>query len=116
MLFGLAFLMKQPGILFARFGGLYLVKSEYRDGRLDWRGLAAKTAALVVGTILPFAVTCVVLLAAGSFQKFWFWTFLFSREYGSIIASRTGSHYFRINAAQVVKPAFWIWAIAGVGA
>src|ERR1035438_3304131 len=115
VLLGLAFLMKQPGIMFAVFGGLYLVKSEYRDGRLDWRGLAPKTGAFVLGLVLPFAVTCLALLAAGSFHKFWFWTFLYSQEYASIIGVREGLHLFRLNAAQVVKPAFWIWAIAGVG-
>ena len=70
---------------------------------------------LVLGTILPFALTCLVLLAAGSFQKFWFWTFLYSREYASLIGIAEGIHYFRITAAQVVKPALWIWAIAAVG-
>ena len=115
VLFGLAFLMKQPGILFAVFGGLYLVKSAYRDGALDWRGLAPKAGAFVLGTILPFAVTCLVLFAAGSFHRFWFWTFQYSREYASIVGFREGLDYFRLNAAQVVKPAFWIWAIAGIG-
>src|SRR5664280_2944882 len=115
VLLGLAFLMKQPGIMFAVFGGLYLVKSEYRDGRLDWRDLAPKAGAFVLGSILPFAVTCLALLGAGSFHKFWFWTFLYSQEYASIIGIREGLHLFRLNAAQVVGPAFWIWAIAGVG-
>src|ERR1017187_6599958 len=115
VLLGLAFLMKQPGIMFAVFGGLYLVKSEYRDGRLDWRDLAPKAGAFVLGSILPFAVTFLALLAAGSFHKFWFWTVLYSQEYASIIGVREGLHLFRLNAAQVVKPAFWIWAIAGVG-
>ena len=114
-LFGLAFLMKQPGILFAIFGILYLAKSEYHDGRLDWRGLMPKAGALVLGTLLPFAVTCLVLVAAGGFQKFWFWTFAYSREYGAIIGLREGLHNFRLMFAQVVKPGFWIWAIAGVG-
>jgi hypothetical protein len=115
VLLGLALLMKQPGILFAVFGGLYLAKSEYRDGRLDWRALAPKAGALVLGTVLPFAVTCLALFAAGSFQKFWFWTFLYSREYASIIGIREGAHYFLLFAAEVVRPACWIWAIAGVG-
>ncbi len=115
VLFGLAFLMKQPGILFAIFGGLYLAKTEYRDGRLDWRGLAPKAGAFVLGSILPFAVTCLVLFAAGTFQKFWFWTFLYSQKYASIIGIREGVHYFRLFAPEVVRPAFWIWAIAAVG-
>lgn len=115
VLFGLAFLMKQPGVMFGIFGGLYLVKSEYRDGRLDGRGLAPRAGALVLGSVLPFAVTCLALLAAGSFHKFWFWTFQYSREYASIVSVGYGLQLFRLNAAQVVKPAFWIWAIAGVG-
>lgn len=115
VLLGLAFLMKQPGILFAVFSGLYLAKTEYRDGRLDWRALAPKAGALVLGTVLPFAVTCLALFAAGSFPKFWFWTFLYSREYASLLGIREGLLTFRVTAAQVVRPAFWIWAIAGVG-
>jgi hypothetical protein len=115
VLLGLAFLMKQPGILFAVFCGLYLVKSAYRDGRLDWRGLAPKAGAFVLGTVLPFAVTCLALFAAGNFHKFWFWTFLYSREYASLVGIGEGAHYFRLFAAEVVRPAFWIWAIAGVG-
>jgi 4-amino-4-deoxy-L-arabinose transferase-like glycosyltransferase len=115
VLLGLAFLMKQPGVMFGVFGGLYLVKSEYRDGRLDWRGLAPKAGALVLGSVLPFAVTCLALLAAGSFHKFWFWTVQYSREYGSIVSVGEGLRLLQYNAALVVKPAFWIWAIAGVG-
>jgi hypothetical protein len=115
VLLGLAFLMKQPGVMFGIFGALYLVKSEYRDGRLDWRGLAPKAGALVLGSVLPFAVTCVALLAAGSFHKFWFWTFQYSREYASIVSVGYGLQLLQYNAALVIKPAFWIWAIAGVG-
>jgi len=115
LLLGLAFLMKQPGILFAVFGGLYLVKNEYRDRRLDWRALASKAGAFALGTVLPFAVTCLALIAAGSLQKFWFWTFLYSREYASIVGIKEGLHYFLLFAGEVVRPACWIWAIAGVG-
>ncbi len=115
VLFGMAFLMKQPGVMFGIFGGLYLVKSAYRDGRLDWRGLAPRAAALVLGSVLPFAVTCLALLAAGSFHKFWFWTFQYSREYASIVSVGYGLQLLQYNAALVIKPAFWIWAIAGVG-
>jgi Dolichyl-phosphate-mannose-protein mannosyltransferase len=115
LLLGLAFLMKQPGILFAVFGFLYLFGSEYRENRLNWRGLTPKAGALLLGTVLPFAATCLVLFAAGSFNKFWFWTFLYSREYASIIEVGEGLRYFRMNAHQVVRPAFCIWAIAALG-
>ncbi len=115
LLLGLAFLMKQPGIMFVVFGGLFLVKSEYRDGRLDWRSLAPKGGAFALGALLPFAVTCLALFAAGAFHKFWFWTFEYSRVYGSIIGIREGAYNFRVSGGQAVKPAFWIWVIAGAG-
>jgi 4-amino-4-deoxy-L-arabinose transferase-like glycosyltransferase len=115
LLLGLAFLMKQPGILLAVFGGLYLVKSEYRDGRFDWRALRWKVGAFALGTVLPFAVTCLALLAAGSFQKFWFWTVSYSREYGSVVGIMEGVRYFLMFAPAVIRPAWLVWAIAGIG-
>jgi hypothetical protein len=115
LLFGLAFLMKQPGIFFAVFGILYLINVEYRHGPRVRRSLTPKAGAFVVGVVLPFAATCLALFAAGSFHKFWFWTFQYSREYASIIGAKEGLDYFRQNLAEVTKPAFWIWVIAGVG-
>ena len=115
VLLGLAFLMKQPGILFAIFGGVYLVRSEYREGRIEWRDLTQRVLAFALGVVLPFAVTCLAFFATGNFPKFWFWTFTYAHEYASVIGITEGLHLFRLTTAQVIRPALWIWAIAAVG-
>ena len=82
LLLGLAFLMKQPGLSFLLFAGVYLVQCKAKPP-LAWKGLAAGLGALILGSALPFSVTCLLMLRSGLFQKFWFWTFLYAREYGS---------------------------------
>ena len=87
LLLGLAFVMKQPGILFLLFGGVYLLQARLRSpGR--WKGLASSLGALALGGALPFAVTCLLMLKAGVFQKFWFWTFSYSSQYASRVTTQ----------------------------
>lgn len=109
--FGLAFLMKQPGIVFAVFGFIYWLWSE----RARTSGqLALGSAILVAGIAAPFALTCFILYHAGVFREFWFWTFSYARAYGSILNWRDGWHELRVVGPWVVRP-FVIWEIAFVG-
>ena len=80
--FGLAFLMKQPGIFFAIFGGLYLCLREW-PGPDQRRTFVGKLAAYSAGAIVPYALTCLILWRAGVFAKFWFWTVSYARAYGT---------------------------------
>ena len=111
--FGLAFLMKQPGILFAVFAGLYWLWGEWKRP-LSWRNLAVRGGALFGGLILPFGLTCLILLRAGVFSSFWFWTWSYAREYGSIITLREAWPMLRASLPWVVRP-FVIWEIVAVG-
>ena len=112
---GVAFLMKQPGILFAVFGAVYLGYSEWQASPRDWPGLVRKEVAYACGVALPFAVTCLVMLASGSFGKFWFWTFVYAREYATTTGFGEGFEVLRIMLPSVVLPELWIWMLAGVG-
>jgi hypothetical protein len=80
--FGLAFLMKQPGIFFGVFGGLYLCLREW-PGPDQRRAFVGKLAAYAAGAIVPYALTCLILWQAGVFAKFWFWTVSYARAYGT---------------------------------
>jgi len=111
---GLAFLMKQPGILFAVFAGVYWLWREWKRP-FYWRSLAVRGAALVGGTVLPFAVTCLLLLRAGVFPSFWFWTWSYAREYGSQVTTvREVYPMLRASVPWVVRP-FVIWEIVALG-
>lgn len=115
VLLGVAFLMKQPGILFAVLGAVYLGYCEWQAAPRDQRGLFRKEVAYACGVALPFAVTCLWMIASGSFGKFWFWTFVYAREYATTTGFGEGLDVLRIMLPQVVLPGLWIWVLAGVG-
>jgi hypothetical protein len=111
--FGLALLMKQPGILFAVFAGLYWLWQEWKR-QLPWRNLAVGGVALFGGLVLPFGLTCLILLRAGVFSNFWFWTWSYAREYGSITTLREAWPMLRASLPWVVRPLV-IWEIVVLG-
>jgi hypothetical protein len=110
---GLAFLMKQPGILFAVFAASYWLWREWRRP-FPWRQLALRGGTLFAGVALPFGLTCLLLLRAGVFPSFWFWTWSYAREYGSITSLQESWPMLRASLPWVVRP-FVIWEIVAVG-
>ncbi len=114
LLLGLAFVMKQPGILFLLFGGVYLLQARLRAPS-RWRGLAPSFGAFALGGALPFAITCLLMLKTGVFQKFWFWTFSYTSQYASRVPLDVGFALFKFIIPHVVGPVFLIWLIAGAG-
>lgn len=111
---GLAFLMKQPGIFFALFAGLYLLIVEWRK-KIGWRDFATLVGVFSFGAALPFGLTCLWLWRAGVFQRFWFWTFTYGRLYGTMVSLRDAPVMLWNNALPVIGPAVLIWIIAVVG-
>ena len=108
---GLAFLMKQPGIIFAVFAFLYWLWTERARPR---RRLAAGSTIFLFGAAVPFALTCLILYGTGVFREFWFWTFSYARAYGSILNLRDGWRELRVVGPWVIRPLV-IWEIAAVG-
>jgi hypothetical protein len=114
VLFGLAFLMKQPGLAFLLFAGVYLLRRKL-IAPINWKGLARSAGALLVGAAFPFLVTCLLLLKAGVFRQFWFWTFLYLIQYGTHETLAQGFDLLRSAVPAVVGPVAWMWSIAAVG-
>ncbi len=112
---GLAFLMKQPGILFSVFGGLYMVKAEWQTWLHKRPEFWMKIALFAGGILLPFALTCLLLAIAGAFGNFWFWTFLYARQYATTVGVREGLDTLRLLLPKVVLPVLPIWVVAGAG-
>lgn len=114
LLLGLAFVMKQPGMLFPFFAGLYLLKTE-SSPPIDYRGLARRLGVLALGVVLPFALTCLLMLRAGVFRKFWFWTFSYASQYGTNVSLADGAHLFWMTLPRVLAHSASLWIIAAVG-
>jgi 4-amino-4-deoxy-L-arabinose transferase-like glycosyltransferase len=114
LLLGLAFLMKQPGLLLLLFALFYLAFREWKVG-LRWRSLTIRLGMLLLGAALPFSLTCLILWRAGVFAKFWFWTFSYAREYGAMVPFSQGLENFWGASSSVVGPAVLVWLIAATG-
>ena len=118
--FGIAFLMKQPGILLGAFAFFYLAvqcwPSQYRPkSEHEWMPWAKKMSVFVLAGALPFALTCALLYRAGVFQNFWFWTFSYARQYASTTPWRVGLANLTANSADMLHSAPWLWILALLG-
>jgi hypothetical protein len=84
LLFGMAFLCKQPGLFFGIFAAALLVRDAMAARPVSWRSCALNIFWLSLGLVLPLALTCLALWRAGTFGRFWFWTMPYARVYGSL--------------------------------
>ena len=114
VLLGIALLMKQPGVAFAVFGGLYLVAREW-SRPIHWKCLLARVVWYAGGVVLPLGVTCLILISAGTLRTFWFWVFTYAREYGSETTLSLGLQRFLQVFPPVAGAAAGVWIFAGFG-
>ncbi|MGB9234470.1 MAG: glycosyltransferase family 39 protein [Terriglobales bacterium] len=114
LLLGLAFLMKQPGIVFAAFGGLYILTREWPPP-LQWKRLLSRIGCYGAGVLLPLVLTCLILLATGVFGNFRFWVFTYASQYTFEVGFARGVQELTHNFPKVVGSALGIWIIAGAG-
>ena len=113
LLFGLAFLMKQHGLIFGLFGAGWLAWETLRQRPLNpWR-IARQLAAYFTGLGLPFAIICLLLWRAGVFEKFWFWTFTYAQAYA--MGTPFGMQDFlKLSWAAIAETAP-LWGLATAG-
>jgi hypothetical protein len=111
--FGLAFLMKQHGILFAVFGFFFWTWSEWKQ-TASWRRLIRQGSILVAGMILPFLITCFIVWRGGAFGQFWFWTVRYGAAYEKILKLPRAWALLQIMLPWVPRPVV-IWLMAAFG-
>jgi len=114
ILFGLGLLMKQPALFFIPFGAGYLFYRDWR-ARLNWKQISTRSATFLGGAALPFAATCLVLWRTGVFEKFWFWTWTYAREYGGLVSTSLGIRIFFGNITGVIGAGWGLWVLAVAG-
>jgi hypothetical protein len=107
ILLGLAVIMKQPGIFFLLFGLTFLLVRSPRP----WRSIAL----FICGAVVPFVVTCALLRHAGVFDKFWFWSITYARQYGTRVSLPLAVEVFASAFPRVAGSSggFWILALIG---
>ncbi len=117
-LLGLAFIMKQHGAAFILFAGLYLIYCQFLHRPFSYKLTLGRLALFITGAILPFALTCLILYCAGVFDKFWFWTFDYARQYISYLSLSDGLSTLKAIMKLIVTaaPSLWILAVVGLTA
>ena len=113
-LFGLALLMKQPGLFFVLFGFVFLFSHD-RSRHVELRQSALRSLIFLLGVTVPLLVTCLLLWNVGVFEQFWFWTIKYAGQYGSQVSIADGLRIFANNLPNAVGTAWPIWGIAASG-
>lgn len=114
LLFGIGLLMKQPAFFFILFAALYLLLKDI-ELRVDWKQVLLRQLAFCLGVVICVGITGLILWKAGVFDKFWFWTIDYARQYGSLVPLRQGASLFFQNVRDVIVAGWLVWLLAGVG-
>ena len=114
LLFGVGLLMKQPAVFFALFGIVYLVSGDLHR-RFEQQQILLRSLIFSVGVILPFGITCLLLWRIGVFDRFWFWTIDYARQYGSLVPFSLAPQALFYSAKEVIVATWPIWMLAGIG-
>jgi hypothetical protein len=112
--FGLAFLMKQHGIVFGLFALAFLLWTGRGQGPAGWRR-TRRVAAFYSGFILPFAALCLTLFWTGAFKQFVFWTFAYARQYAAGLPPAEGWLALNYALPRVVGPNLPLWLLSLAG-
>jgi hypothetical protein len=115
LLFGLAVVMKQPGIFFIMFAAIYFVAKELRSDHSRAHRVV-RTLIFGAGVILPCAIVGLLLIGAGVFKQFWFWTVNYAAQYGSLVPLAQAPRILLHNTSEVIGANWPLWILAGVGA
>lgn len=115
-LFGLSFVMKQPGFFFVLFGALYLVWHQATrrppvTGTRQFRNLAFYAG----GALLPLSLVVAWCGLSGSIDRFWFWTVTYMREYGTMVSWTGALSKFTTGVAMLVDGFTLLWCLVAVG-
>jgi hypothetical protein len=111
LLYGMAFLMKQPGIFFAAFGACYIVSR----GKREWSRIAGNLAIFGTAVLAPFAISCAILWRYGVFSKFWFWVFGYAAQYVSRQSLADGANLLFHNGLPILELNLLLCLAAAIG-
>jgi len=116
VLFGLAALMKQPGIMFVPMAVIYIFWTTIRGPRpIQWSRATAQAAAVVAGSAIPLLVTAGILWVAGVFDRFWHWAIVYALRYGSTIPLTYAPQMLVKHVTGLIVTSWHLWLLSAIG-
>jgi 4-amino-4-deoxy-L-arabinose transferase-like glycosyltransferase len=114
-LFGVAFLMKQPGGAFAFFGSSLVLWTVWRRQPRDWKIGSLRLAVYAAGVAAPILLTGLLIWRGGVWDKFWWWTVVYARVHATAMSWADGrlrlAYFFSKWSLDTL---FWLLALAGL--
>lgn len=114
-LFGMAFLMKQSGLLFFLFGITVIVFDFFRRTPKNYKKSIVNIFSFCFGAFFPFLMTALVLYFSGVFEKFWFWTFTYAAKYGAQVPLSMAPGILKSRLFSVADGFFLLWIFFALG-
>jgi 4-amino-4-deoxy-L-arabinose transferase-like glycosyltransferase len=114
-LFGVAFLMKQPGGVFVVFGFSLMLWTAWRRPTPEWKTDGLRLGVYAAGVAAPIVLTGLILWRAGVWDRFWWWTVTYARVHATVMDWANGkirlAHFFTEWTWDTL---FWALALAGL--
>jgi hypothetical protein len=110
--FGLAFLMKQHAAVMIPFSLAFQIWPQNKGTK---KVFLRHCCIFLTGASAPYVVVALWLFNAGVFDRFWFWTVQYAREYATGLSITDGLNEFARQFTAIVKPNLPIWLLAGAG-
>jgi hypothetical protein len=113
--FAMAFLMKQHGVAFLLFGGLFLCGSEWGRRPRERNASVGRVGFFVGGAALVFLSAVAHIAVTGRLYDFYYWTWGYASQYASATPLGEGMRVLATQLPHVVMPMVFIWALAAAG-
>ena len=115
VMMGLSLLIKQSGIFFPLFGGAVVIAGQWLRKERKWTGLLAPLLPYTLGIVVPLLLMVLTLFLCGVFDRFWFWTSVYPKFFGSRVPLSWAWTSLAASFSKVLHafPAAWILAAFG---
>ena len=115
LMFGIGFLMKQHGAVFAAFALIYVLVRQLGSSPVNWRRIMARESLLITGTLIPYLLTCLLFVSMGLFGRFWFWTVKYALSYTAEVPLGLAWADLKYSIIKITREAPLIWTLAFLG-
>jgi 4-amino-4-deoxy-L-arabinose transferase-like glycosyltransferase len=112
LLFGVAVLMKQPGIIFLIFCFFWLL---YRERKQRLPRLLSLLAIFTFAALLSLIIATGAVWFAGTLGSCWFWCIQYARVYGTSTSITEGWELFLSSIRVVIEQSWPIWLLSAAG-
>jgi len=107
--------MKQNGIFFIILSIIYLVYFSVKTYSKHWFPLVKYISYFLFGIFILAGCSLLIIYYIGIFNEFWFWTFVYAKEYMGQVNINHAIFIFLHQFKYVIFPSPLLWTFIGTG-